>query len=140
MNKESKFSARRIPLLGLASATCGIFVAMQFPASASTSITWSAERIAKDAIAVVGAGIGASISTATYLPLTATLGPTIASGLAGSAGFTAGGGTKIAGDYLVDHPKTSLRTLSATVITGDLASLPNNLKVIVKNVARWFSR
>jgi len=93
----------------------------------------------KDVTSVVAAGVGASLSAAAYVPVSITMGPTVASGFAGSAGFAVGGGTKIAGDYLVDHPKASLRTVSATVITGDLVSLPTNFKLAIKNISRWIS-
>lgn len=95
--------------------------------------------MAKDITSVVAAGVGASISSAVYLPSTVFMGPTIASGVAGSAGFAAGGGTKIAGDYLVDNPKNSIRTVGATVIGGDISSLPANLKAMAKNIASQIS-
>jgi len=129
-----------VPQLGLISATCGILFVSQLSASASTKNNLGVNRVAKDLVSAVAAGVGASISAATYLPATITTGPTLASGIAGSAGFATGGATKVAGDYLVNHPKTSIRNVSATLITGDLISLPVNLMTIVNNLAQQIAR
>ena len=134
MNSELEKVIRFRQVLGLLAATIGIVAATQVPARAATSNTWTLNRVAKDVSSAIAAGVGASTSTATYLPAAISMGPTIATGVAGSVGFATGGATKIAGDYLVDNPKTSIRTAAATVIGGDITSLPANLKLIVKNI------
>lgn len=133
---ESSF----VPLLGFVPAVCGIFVVSQIQASAASTNTWRVERITRDVTSIVAAGVAASVSAATYVPLTISLGPTVASGIAGSAGFATGGGIKIAGDYLVAHPKSALRNGSATLITGDITAVPSNIKAIVKSIIHLFTR
>ena len=134
MQRTRRKIFRLLPVLGLISATFGIVVAGQFPASADTSNAWSLTRVAKDVTSIFAAGVGASVSSAEYLPADLSLGPTVAVGIAGSAGFAAGGATKIAGEYLVKKPKSSIRVASLAVIGEDLTSLPANLKSIVKNI------
>jgi zinc transporter ZupT len=140
MKKERFFEVLRIPLLGLVSASCGILVVAQSPASAANTPSWGVQRIMKDVTSVIAAGVGASVSAMTYLPASVSVGPTVGSGVAGSAGFTAGGGTKVAGDYLVTHPRTSIRTLVGTVMTGDITSIAGNIKAATKSFTNWFSR
>ena len=130
MQRTRRKIFRLLPVLGLISATFGIVVAGQFPASAATSNAWSLTRVAKDVTSIFAAGVGASVSSAAFLPAALSIGPTVAVGVAGSAGFAAGGATKIAGDYLVNNPKTSARTVSATIIGGDITSLPANMKAL----------
>ena len=139
MKVKRFFEIMWVPILGLVSASCGILVVAQAPASAASTNSWGVQRIMKDVTSVVAAGVGASVSAVTYLPASVSVGPTVASGIAGSVGFSAGGGTKIIGDYVVDHPKASIRTASSTLITGDLASLPTNFKLAIKNISRWLS-
>ena len=139
MNRELNKVIRFRPILGLLAATIGIVAATQVPARAATSNTWTLNRVAKDVTSAIAAGVGASTSTATYLPVAISIGPTIATGVAGSVGFATGGATKIAGDYLVNNPKTSARTVSATIIGGDITSLPANIKALAESLARKIS-
>lgn len=127
---------------GFIAAMVGLLLASQISASAAaTNNGLTAKKVEKFVVAVVAGGVGV-VTTAAVAGPGASFGGLFVAGMAGTTATTA---TKVAGDYVVDHPAKAVAKVAPVAAVIYLPIIPGAGVAraavgAVKSVVKWFNK